>query len=290
MSTCKWPEGARCAVFLSVNFDAESVDLRDSTGAGLYGRFSYGRYGVRAGFPRLLAVLDRLAISATFFVPGGDAKRHPDLVRSLVDHGHEVAARGVNLEDLKALGDAEVQTLQRSRDILADICHTTPVGFRAPNNSLSIHTLGHLAALGFEYDASFQDDDYPYRIDVGGRTIVELPGSSGLDDAPAYGSRHTHKRLMQTWRDEFDAMYDEGTLAAITMHLRGDLGSTRAARIEALEELLRYMTSRPGVRFMNGRTLAAHVRGLGLPAEPDPALAHLPTLRQTSHRKGIARP
>ena len=119
---------------------------------------------------------------------------------------------------------------------------------------------------------------------------MEIPSSYALDDAPVYAGSHSHKRLMLTWRDEFDAMYEEATLVPLTLHLRGDLGSTRAARIVALEELFRYMTSRPGVRYMNGRTLAEHTRNLGAPAEADPALAHLSTLRETSHRNGLARP
>ena len=195
MKPHQWPDGVRCAVFVSVNFDAESLDLRDTTEGGLYGRYSYGRYGIRAGFPRLRALFNRCSISATFFVPGADARRHPGLIRSLVHDGHEVAARGVNLEDLRTLGAAELETLQRSRDILGDICGAAPAGFRAPNNSLSIHSLCHLASLGFEYDASFQDDDYPYRIDAGaGRTIVEIPSSYALDDAPVYAGRHSQDR------------------------------------------------------------------------------------------------
>jgi hypothetical protein len=39
--------------------------------------------------------------------------------------------------------------------MLEKSCGAAPVGFRAPGLSLSVHTLGHLARLGFEYDASF---------------------------------------------------------------------------------------------------------------------------------------
>ena len=37
-----------CIVFLSVHFDAEVLDLKSTSEDRLYGRFSYGRYGVRA--------------------------------------------------------------------------------------------------------------------------------------------------------------------------------------------------------------------------------------------------
>lgn len=285
----QWPAGTRCGVFLSVNFDAESLDLQSTTGKRLFGRFSYGRYGTRGGFPRLRELLRRHGIAATFFVAAADAQRHADLVRALVDDGHEIAARGVNLENFAALGEAERETLARSRDLLREICGAALEGFRAPGNNLSVHTLGHLAALGFVYDASFQDDDYPYRFDLGaGRTLVEIPSCFALDDGPMYAGRNSHLRLMQTWRDEFDAMHEAGTLVPLTLHLRGDIGSTRAARIAALDEFLSHVKSKPGVRFMQGRELAAHARALELPTEPDPAAAHLETLKVTPYRGDLS--
>lgn len=289
MNAWRWPAGIGCAVFLSVNFDAESLDLLATSEKRLFGRFSYGRYGVRAGLPRLLRLLRRHAIPATFFVPGSDALRHEGALRWLLDEGHEIAARGANLENLANLGDAELDTLRKSRDILAALCKEAPAGFRAPGNSLSVRTLGYLAELGFRYDASFQDDDYPYRFDLGGgRTIVEIPSCFALDDAPAYSGRHSHRRLMKTWRDEFDAMVSAGTLCPLTLHLRGDVGSTRAARIDALDEFLADAKGRPGVRFMQGRSLAAHADFLGLAPEPDPAAAHLSTLAVTPYRGDLA--
>ena len=59
MKPFAWPGDVRCIVFVSVNFDAEAFDLKSTTEDRLYGRFSYGRYGVRAGLPRLLKMLER---------------------------------------------------------------------------------------------------------------------------------------------------------------------------------------------------------------------------------------
>ena len=47
----KWPQGKTCAVVVTVNFDAESVDLHEAKPDNLYGKYSYGRYGMRAGVP-----------------------------------------------------------------------------------------------------------------------------------------------------------------------------------------------------------------------------------------------
>jgi hypothetical protein len=70
----------------------------------------------------------------------------------------------------------------------------------------------------------------------------------------------------------------------LTIHLRGDVGLTRAARIAALEELLTHMGSRPGVRFMTGSQIAALALASGLTPESDPIDAHRETLRVTPYR------
>jgi hypothetical protein len=139
------------------------------------------------------------------------------------------------------------------------------------------------------YDASFQDDDHPYIFAPSNSTrLVELPGVYALDDAPVYSARHTHARLMKIWREEFDALYDAGCLVPLTLHLRGDMGSTRAARIAALDGLFSHIASRPGVRFMTGAELAALTLSSGMTPEPDPVAMHQTTLSVTPYRGDLA--
>lgn len=288
-NTFTWPQGVRCGVWLSVNFDAESFDLRETTEARLFGRFSYGRYGVRAGLPRLLDLMDRQNIPGTFFVSGSDALRHRDLVRDIAQAGHEIGARGMELVPLPTLGESEFSQLQECRDILSDIVGAAPKGFRAFSNTLSTRTLSHLAALGFEYDASFQDDDFPYCIGTqSGKTLVEIPSVFALDDAPIYSARHTHARLLQIWKDEFDAQYAAGVMVPLTTHLRGDFGSTRAARIATLSQFIDHVKQREGVKFMTGAELARHSQTLGLEVEEDPFLRHEAVLKITPYRGDLA--
>ncbi|OZI19131.1 hypothetical protein CAL26_15875 [Bordetella genomosp. 9] len=289
MSTYTWPHGARAVVLPTVNFDAESFDLKEVPTERMFGRYSYGRYAVRAGFPRLVELFEKHEVPATFFVPGTDARRHPELIRELAAQGHEIAARGVDLENFATLGDKETQVLKESRDILADLAGVAPQGFRAPGGELSSRTLDHLADLGFIYDASFQDADYPYVFGLSGdKKLVELPSSFALDDAPVYSARHTHARLQTIWRDEIAAMHAEGTLIPITLNLRGDFGSTRAARIAVLDTLLTELRQLGDVRFMTCQQLAEHTLSLNLAPEPDPHRAHAETLANTVYRGDLA--
>lgn len=289
MNPLTWPGGARCAVFFSVNFDAEAFDLKSTSEDRLFGRFSYGRYGVRAGLPRLLALLARRGIEATVFVTASDAERHPDALRTLRDAGHEIAARGMDLTALPSLGAGERAALESCRATLTSITGEAPFGFRAPGGELSSQTLRHLADLGFSYDSSFQDDDFPYLLAPSADTrLVEIPTVHALDDSLPFSARHTHARVFQIWREEFDALHAEGCLVPLTVHLRGDVGSTRAARISALEALLEHMAAQPGVCFMTGAQLAAHVRAANLPAEENPVNVHLPTLAVTPYRGDLS--
>src|SRR5206468_12318479 len=66
-----WPKGARCAVMLTFDFDAETLWLaRDPRTADLPGVMSQGRYGARVGVPRLLCLLRAEGVRATFYIPG----------------------------------------------------------------------------------------------------------------------------------------------------------------------------------------------------------------------------
>jgi hypothetical protein len=83
-------------------------------------------------------------------------------------------------------------------------------------------------------------------------------------------------------------MREAGTLIPITLHLRGDVGSTRGARIAALDGLLTEIKAYGDVRFMTGAAIAEHARSLGLAPEPDPVAAHQATLAKMVYRGDLA--
>ncbi len=62
-----WPGGARLAVALSFDSDHETNELRD--GGKSIGRMSWGQYGARVGVPRLLDLLEKFDVPASFYVP-----------------------------------------------------------------------------------------------------------------------------------------------------------------------------------------------------------------------------
>lgn len=284
-----WPAGVTGVVWVSVHFDAEAFDLRMTTEDRLFGRFSYGRYGVRAGLPRLLEMFGRQDIRATVFVTLDDARRHPDAIRACVRAGHEIACRGPDLRPLSVHGSGEAVVLRDARRELSDLSQTDVLGFRAPAGVLGEQTLTHLAAGGFRYDSSCQDSDWPYAIALeGSARLVEIPTSFALDDSFPFSARHTHARVYKIWAEESEALLDEAGLVPLTLHLRGDVGSSRMARVRALEHLLGHLKTRHGVQFMTGLDLADCVNQCALPAEPDPMVPHRATLAVTPIRGDLS--
>src|ERR1700716_352482 len=121
----KWPRvgpgPARCAVALSFDSDHETNELRD--GGESIGKLSQGQYGNRQGVPRILSLLKREAVKASFFVPAVTALLYPDEQRRVVAEGHEVAIHGWIHERNSVLPlEAERDLQLRSAEVLGKIC------------------------------------------------------------------------------------------------------------------------------------------------------------------------
>jgi polysaccharide deacetylase family protein (PEP-CTERM system associated) len=126
---------------------------------------------------------------ATFFILGGTAERHPGLVETIRDAGHEIASHGFSHRPVSNMTPKEFEAdLDRSLDILKTRAGTEIVGYRAP--SWSVHRdmdwfFDILESRGFLYDSSlfpaktylYGDNRiprFPFRI---GR-LLEIPPST----------------------------------------------------------------------------------------------------------------
>ncbi len=157
-----WPSNKTCAAMISVNLDAEFFgkiyypDVNVDEGDIL----RLGRTGIRFGLPKLLEVLDRFEVKATFFIPGAVVKRYPEAVASIVERGHEIGCHGNNHEILAHMTVEEQRTaLTEARDLLTKAAGKAPAGFRMPEGEISEETLALVKTLGFSYSSSLSDDD-----------------------------------------------------------------------------------------------------------------------------------
>ncbi|MGW1088521.1 polysaccharide deacetylase family protein [Streptomyces sp. NPDC002596] len=271
-----WPDGKRAAVTWSFDVDAESPVLHDEpASATRLATMSHQMFGPLVGVPRFLDLLERHGQRATFFVPGFVAERYPDMLRAVIDGGHEVGHHGYLHEPLRGMTIAEeAAILDRGLDALQRVGDVRPRGFRAPLGELSFQTPALLADRGFQYDSSLMDDDRPYLLDVGdgsSRTLVELPFHWSTDDweqyawMPGYDDGRpieTTRKVHELWWTDIEAHIRYGGLFNLVNH---PFVSGRAARVVAMEEMLERLLSDERIWFTTLGEIANFAASLPLP-------------------------
>jgi peptidoglycan-N-acetylglucosamine deacetylase len=258
-----WPGGARVAVAITFDIDNETW-WRDNP---LPIPLSEGEYGALEALPRILDLLDRHAIPATFFVPAMSAILHPQMIPDILSKKrHEIGVHGWVHEEPSTIGDPvkEDELMMRSINYLTQATGRRPTGFRAPSWDFSPHTLDSIAKAGLRYDSSMLAMDEPYELLSKGKPtgVIELPSSWIVDDYPYYepgatGSLPSPEAVFSIYKDEFDGAYAEGTLYILSLHPQV---TGRRSRIAALERLIIYMKSQPGVWFATLEEIANYVR------------------------------
>ena len=271
-----WPSGSSAAAAFCFDVDAESAVLHAAPGtADRPGVMSHQSYGPLVGVPRILGILDRHGVPATFFVPGYTAERYPGIVRDIVAAGHEVAHHGYLHETLEGVDpETEAAYLDRGLAALERVAGVRPVGYRAPMWEPTWATARLLAERGFLYDSSLMDADVPYELAVAGvpdvASIVEIPIHWALDDWEQYcfipgvsgeGLIESPAKAQEMWSLELDATRSIGGCFALTNHpfLTG-----RPSRALALERIVEQALQYGDVWIAPMHRIAEHVRGLGL--------------------------
>jgi peptidoglycan-N-acetylglucosamine deacetylase len=152
-----WPNHARVAVLITFDDDTQAPLLRDGTTEPT--ALSASDYGAQTGTPRLLEILDRHKIPATFFVTGVDSLIHPELVPSILKSGrNEIGIHGWIHEYPPGLDgeDEEERLLDRAIARISSLTGKRPVGYRAPSWAFSSYTMDLIRKKGFLYDSSLQ--------------------------------------------------------------------------------------------------------------------------------------
>jgi len=266
LAPAKWPDGARCAVALSFDSDHETNELRD--GGKSIGRMAWGQYGNRVGLPRILKLLRKYDVRASFYVPAVVGLTYPDEQRELVAEGHEIGIHGWIHELNSVLPyENERDLMMRAADTLTRITGVRPVGLRTPSWDFSPDTLRIEKEMGLLYDSSLMADEDCYELLLDGEPtgIVEVPVEWVRDDA-VYFMMHRFQGLrpytppsdvFDVFRREFDAAYDEGGLCQLTFHPH--IVGYRS-RIWIVEELIRHAQAKGDVWFGTHAQVAEWVR------------------------------
>ena len=255
-----WPDGKSAAACFSVDVDATSPYLwhyRDGLPNGIAAP-EHRQYGMRQGLSRLVAMLDRLGIKGSFFVPGVVAEENPDLLPGLVKRGHEIGLHGYYHEIVADTSDQRfTDALAASIELFIAQTGQKPAGFRSPAWEMTPHMLAQLSSYGL-WDSSLMGSDTPYTIS----DVTEVPVRWDNDDAIFFkflgaGDKppRTDHEVFSQWQDEAGAQRRSGGLFMLTVH---DWISGRAARVEMLEKLFRPLVDDSRCWIATCGELAAH--------------------------------
>lgn len=265
-----WPEGARVALSLVVNYEEGSeyaYPAGDGFSEGGMGELAWSmqpgvrdlavesvyEYGSRAGIWRLQRLFDALRVPITVYACAVALERNPEVGAWIREAGHETCGHGwrweqawrLSREEEKARIVAAVRSIERT-------VGARPVGWASRYNP-SVHTRALLQEIGgFVYDSDAYNDDLPYYTMVNGARWLVVPYSLAYNDARfviPVGHPDPESFLAQA-RRALDYLWEEGAthprMMTVGLHPR-HIG--QAARASALRDFIAYAQDKGSVWF-----------------------------------------
>lgn len=269
---------ARHIVCLTFDFDAVSGWI--ARGMTSPSPISRGEFGPDVAVPRILALLRKYDVPASWFIPGHTLETYPDACRRVFEEGHEIGHHGWTHRPPQSLSPAEEESeLIRANEQIRKLTGRPARGYRSPSWDLSPHSVRLLLKHGFVYDSSMMADDYtPYRARDGDvielerpavfgapTRLIEMPVSWTLDDYPHFEFIRTPTWILQglmnannvlaNWIDDFRYLRQnlEWGVLTYTFH---PFVIGRGHRMRALEKLIRTLKDE-GAAFMRLEEAAA---------------------------------
>ena len=266
-----WPGGAKLALSIVVNVEeGAEQNIRDGDKGPepvdelsavpkrpmrMHGNESNYQYGIKAGAPRILKLLEEHKVEATWTAAGLALERAPELAAAIRARGDEVCCHGWRwAHQFWMKEEQERDFIQKGWRSIETSIGRRPVGWL----SRYLHTDATRRLLveeGFRYHMDDYSDDFPFwdvvETSAGERRpIVVLPYAIDSNDmkfwlAPALTARD----WLQYATDTFDELYDEARsngarMMSLGLHLR-IIG--RPGRIGALRGFLSHVAKRPDV-------------------------------------------
>ena len=277
-----WPNGAVCALSIVVNVE-EGRDLTvargdrgmepvDELGIHIkspirnYGNESNYLYGIKAGAPRVVALLEKYGVTASWTAAAMSLENHPKIATAIRDLGHETVSHGWRwVHQFKMDEATERDFIARATTSIAETTGTRPYGWLSRYFHTDI-TRRLLIEAGYEYHMDDYSGDVPFldTTTVPGSPIAIVPYQLDTNDMkmwtdPAY----TPRDWLQYAIDSFDRIYAEGLagmsrMMSLGLHLR-IIG--RPGRIGALEAFLAHVARHDRVWVTTRREIAGVVLG-----------------------------
>ncbi len=257
---------------VTLGFDFDAISGFIARGLTSPTPISRGEFGPVA-VPRIVALLAKYRISASWFIPGHTLETYPAQSAQVADAGHEIGHHGwTHLPPNELTREKEEEGLVRANEQIRKLTGRDARGYRSPAWDLSPHSVELMLKHGFLYDSSMMGNDYtPYRVRQGDRIelekpaifgkptkLIEMPISWTLDDYPHFEFMRTKQWVLpglmnanlvvENWINDFLYMKQnfEWGILSYTFH---PYVIGRGHRMMALEKLLRTL-SEDGAQFM----------------------------------------
>ncbi|MEQ8370602.1 MAG: allantoinase PuuE [Alphaproteobacteria bacterium] len=275
----QWPGDARIAVSIVVNYEegaeysilhgdghsesilSEVAGLSQLPGQREVNIESMYEYGSRAGFWRVMRILQERELPVTIYACGMALERNPAAAEAIARTGWEVCSHGWRWIDYHGMDEAlEREHMARNVDSLTRLIGRRPVGWYTGRPSQNTRRLV-VEHGGFLYDSDGYADDLPYWETVGGQPHLIVPHQFDNNDSKlvhvngfSYGGHYE-----QYLRDNFDMLYAEGAerpkMMTISLHSR-IIG--RPGRAMALIRALDHIRRHDRVWFTDRQAIARH--------------------------------
>jgi peptidoglycan/xylan/chitin deacetylase (PgdA/CDA1 family) len=262
----RWPRGS-VAVWVCVSLEWFPIVPTDKpfrapghmqTAYPDYRHYTARDYGNRVGAWRFLEALEKAGANASFATNAAVAERYPELLRAVLDGGHEVIAHSTDMNSTidSSLSEAEERALIDDAMARLNACGVQPTGWLSIARSQSWRTLDLIKDAGLAYCCDWVNDELPYRFANG---LIDLPLNHELSDRQIVA---VQQQSADTWAQSLEDAFDwlaaeaerEGGGRMLPIHVTPYIMGL-PYRIAAFERLLERLAARPEAWFARGDTI-----------------------------------
>jgi allantoinase len=258
-----WPNGKKVAVSVTVMFEcwpddsAPSYSVQTShlkKGTVDHAAKAWSTYGGRVGVWRIMRMLERLGIPATFFVNARCAELYPDAVKQIVKSGFDIAAHSYTQDDLPAYYSPDEQRalIRKSIDLLEGCGGKKVTGWGSPVVAFTPETAGLLKQAGLKWTCDVTYVDLPIKIHTPHGPLAGVPTSDFSDNRVL---RASSRDLFDVHRATFDYLRENESIGLQTLVIHSQFGG-RPLIAAVLTELLKTMAKSRDAWFTTHDALA----------------------------------
>jgi allantoinase len=268
-----WPDGNRLALWVIPNIEFfhlddpmpgvnnERVPASQAKTPNVR-NWALRDYGNRVGIWRFFEILARHGVRGTAALNSDICDYHPHIIETAVKAGWEFMGHcQTNAKRLNEMEpEHEKEAIHETLERIARETGKKPLGWLGAGLAETWNTLDFLIEEGVRYVADWTCDDLPFRMSVGGKTIMSIPYSLQVNDtAQLYNQKISAEDFERIIKRQFDCLYRESERAprvmAIAIH---PFVSGVPHWIGALDSGLDYIMSHKGVWRATGSEIVEH--------------------------------